>query len=249
MTELATKCCAELKRGFMALRLENQSCMPTVKDGGPTWMRALVCALNVFLTPWCLGFHLARIYVLPCIYYSVCRADLLALCYPRCLGLYEDTEFPADDSSLGDLGTKKGDIEWKRLTAKDGEVPKMKLFEGAIEAQDVCQGALGDCWLMSAFACMAEVPGAIQSLFYSHRFNPRGKYFIQIYDAQASRWTRVSVDNRFPFRNGKPLFSQPHGDEEWVLLLEKAFAKFCEGPRRLQNGSRRRLGYASTPGL
>ena len=25
----------------------------------------------------------------------------------------------------------------------------------------------------------------------------------------------------------KPCFTSPHGDEIWVLLLEKAFAKFC----------------------
>ncbi len=33
---------------------------------------------------------------------------------------------------------------------------------------------LGDCWLMTALACLAEHPGAIQRVFLTDQFNPRG---------------------------------------------------------------------------
>ena len=39
---------------------------------------------------------------------------------------------------------------------------------------------LGDCWLMSAFACMAEHPGLLQNLFMQREYNPRGKYQVSI---------------------------------------------------------------------
>jgi hypothetical protein len=34
-----------------------------------------------------------------------------------------------------------------------------------IQPADICQGQVGDCWLMSAIACLAQVPGAIQRNF------------------------------------------------------------------------------------
>jgi calpain-15 len=39
-------------------------------------------------------------------------------------------------------------------------------------------------------------------------------------------WTEVTVDDYFPCTlNGGPIFSRSNGDELWVLLLEKAYAK------------------------
>lgn len=241
MGSCVSTCCAEVYRGVRALRVETQSWMLTVEDG-PVWMRFIVFAANVFATPWCLAFHLVRIYVLPCLYFTCCYADVLAVFYPRCLASkYEDAAFPADDSSLGALATGSAGVEWKRIEAAGGKggaerAAKMRLFDGAIESRDVCQGALGDCWLLSAIACMTEFPGAIPMLFRSHKANPRGKYFVDLYDVQRRRWTKVTVDDRVPHRSGEPLFSKPHGDEAWVLLLEKAFAKLCGGYARIEGG-------------
>ena len=47
----------------------------------------------------------------------------------------------------------------------------MKLFSGGVEPADIGQGQLGDCWLMTALACLSEFPGAIQSIFETEEYN------------------------------------------------------------------------------
>jgi len=59
---------------------------------------------------------------------------------------------------------------------------KVHLFRGNIDCNDVCQGQLGDCWLIAAIAAIAEHPGVINSLFLTREIDPRGKYKIRLYD-------------------------------------------------------------------
>ena len=64
------------------------------------------------------------------------------------------------------------------------------LFNG-IEPNDVMQGSLGDCWLMSAIAAIAEFPSFIQSeLFVTQALASDGKYTLRLYDARDSVSTR-----------------------------------------------------------
>jgi hypothetical protein len=37
-------------------------------------------------------------------------------------------------------------------------------------------------------------------------------------------------------KNGEPLFAKPVGSEAWVMLLEKAFAKYCGSYTALEGG-------------
>lgn len=48
----------------------------------------------------------------------------------------------------------------------------------------------------------------------------------------------VFVRRRIPCSGstGKPLFAQPCGDEAWVMLLEKVFAKYCGSYAALEGG-------------
>ena len=84
-------------------------------------------------------------------------------------------------------------------------------------------------------------PGAIQSTFDTIEYRRDGKYSIRLFNRPADKWEHVLVDDRFPCDagSGKPLFTSPKGEELWVLLLEKAFAKFCGGyvGRRVLVGS------------
>lgn len=53
------------------------------------------------------------------------------------------------------------------------------LVRDGIEPSDVGQGALGDCWLLSAFACLAEYPGALENLLITKDVNLRGLYKVR----------------------------------------------------------------------
>jgi calpain-15 len=95
----------------------------------------------------------------------------------------------------------------------------------------------GDCWLLSAFACLAEFEGAVKKAFVNTTFSVYGQYRVRLWCKLKQRWTVVTVDDCFPCKKGsaKPMFADPHGTELWVLVLEKAFAKFvgtygCDRP-------------------
>merc|ERR1719491_184292 len=98
-------------------------------------------------------------------------------------------------------------------------------------------------------ACMAEVRNGIDNLFISKEFDPRGKYRIQLFDGTADSgrgaWRTFTIDDYIPCDRKKheadgsaaPRFSRPNGDELWVMLLEKAFAKMCGSYEQLEGGS------------
>lgn len=137
----------------------------------------------------------------------------------------------------------------KSLRQDELSGPRMVLYKDGVSATDILQGAIGDCWLMAAFSCLAEVPGAIDNLFITKEYDPRGKYVIQLFDGTLKNgtgaWRRFTIDDYIPCEKGiwesegiaKPKFSQPNGNEMWVILLEKAFAKLCGSYAQLEGGS------------
>lgn len=94
---------------------------------------------------------------------------------------YEDDTF-IGASALGDFSVEgkesaaamEANTDWVRaqdLKTFKGKRPQ--LFEGEIEPSDLCQGAVGDCWLVAAFACASEFPDCIRRMFVTKEFNPR----------------------------------------------------------------------------
>ena len=141
-------------------------------------------------------------------------------------GKYLDADFPAIPASIG-ASVKSPPDCW--LRAPDF-LPHTKLFDG-IEPGDITQGHLGNCWLMAAFACVAEFPILIESLFREESATADGRYTVRLYDLSTKDWVALSIDDAIPckWRHGNPVpcFTRPSGREMWTLLLEKAFAKLC----------------------
>jgi len=156
---------------------------------------------------------------------------------------FRDKDFPHEMSSIGKSESSfscsaKVDL-W--IPARNlGHPSRAALFD-KIDPRDVKQGAVGNCWLMAAFADIAEHPAVLQELFIDKEINETGKYRIKIYDMKERAWTTVTIDEFVPcVKNAsgqpQPLFSKPVGEELWVLLLEKAFAKFCGSYGKLSGG-------------
>lgn len=154
---------------------------------------------------------------------------------------FVDPDFPHDDSSVGtsqtDFRCVKGDL-WMRARMF-GDPSEATLFD-QVRPQDIDQGGLGDCWLMAALACLAEYPAKLKSLFETKQITEDGKYKIFLFDIEKMEWTPVIIDEFVPCKIEKhvpkPTFAAPLGEELWVLLLEKAVAKWCGSYGMLSGG-------------
>eukprot|EP01031_Cornospumella_fuschlensis_P034919 gene34919-42286_t len=128
----------------------------------------------------------------------------------------------ADGDESGE--TEAPAVEWKLPNEifKSGGT----LFTGGIAPEDIQQGALGNCWFLCAIAALTEFPVLIEALFpeetrEAHKYNI---YTVKF--CKNGLWTTVRVDGFFPcYPGGGPIFSRANGEELWVLLLEKAYAK------------------------
>jgi calpain-15 len=218
-------------------------------------IRIAVVLVNVLITPAVLVVHSVRAYLLPCVQ-ALVTTVLWRLMFSEdgCIDffrswLFEDREFRPVDESIGDPKLR-GKVRWVRareiVTKSEGtkaENEKIsrsqaKLFEDGITASDICQGALGDCWLLSALAALSERPHVIQRAFLTDTWNMRGKYRIRLWSEWEKQFVVVSVDDFLPVdaSSGKPLFTQPNGNEIWVMIMEKAFAKLFGSYANISGG-------------
>ncbi|KAK1117956.1 hypothetical protein K0M31_015621 [Melipona bicolor] len=150
--------------------------------------------------------------------------------------LFEDPEFPADDSSLYFSRRPDRYIEWKRpMEIADNP----QLFVEGFSRFDVQQGELGDCWLLAAVANLTMD----SNLFF--QVVPEDQSFDENYAGifhfrfwQYGRWVDVVIDDRLPTYHGELLYlHSAEVNEFWSALLEKAYAKLHGSYEALKGGT------------
>eukprot|EP01129_Flabellula_baltica_P016099 TRINITY_DN842_c0_g1_i4.p1 TRINITY_DN842_c0_g1~~TRINITY_DN842_c0_g1_i4.p1 ORF type:complete len:864 (+),score=217.92 TRINITY_DN842_c0_g1_i4:513-3104(+) len=149
--------------------------------------------------------------------------------------IFEDTEFECIPQSLFPTDPKRADgIEWMRIKDIEG-VENPSLTCDGIDEGDVCQGAVGDCWFLSALSTVAQAGNeAIEYLFLN--YNPE-LGFAQCRFFKNGDWIIVTIDDRIPTKNGRFTYARCRDlNEVWVPLIEKAYAKLHGSYESIESG-------------
>ncbi|MFN9615387.1 MAG: CARDB domain-containing protein, partial [Dolichospermum sp.] len=117
------------------------------------------------------------------------------------------------------------------------------LFQNGISADDVKQGAVGDCYYVATLSSIAmEKPNYIQNMFIDNGDNT---YTVRFFNNGVANY--VTVDNYLPTNSSGSLIYASSGqsynnsnNELWVALAEKAYAQLAESgwsrPSNVNNG-------------
>uniref|UniRef100_A0A6P7FRT6 Calpain-B-like n=1 Tax=Diabrotica virgifera virgifera TaxID=50390 RepID=A0A6P7FRT6_DIAVI len=150
--------------------------------------------------------------------------------------LFEDPEFPCNDSSLFFSQRPDRNYEWKRPNEICNDP---KFFVEGFSRFDVQQGILGDCWLLAATANLT----LNSRLFFQivpddQEFDDKYAGIFHFRFWQYGKWIDIVIDDRLPTYRGELVFLHSAEDNEfWSALLEKAYAKLNGSYETLKGGS------------
>ena len=124
------------------------------------------------------------------------------------------------------LKTKKPALEYGPI--------KGELFVDGVSADDIRQGALGDCYFVSSLSAIAGIDP--QWICDSIQSNPDNTFTVRFF--RYGKPIEITVDNEFLHSpSGRLVYgSSTDKGELWIAVMEKAYAQWKGGYERIGQG-------------
>jgi len=162
---------------------------------------------------------------------------------------FVDTRFQGKSAVGSDVRTELDDAWARPEEFADAPV----VIEGGNDANDVSQGSLGDCWLLSAFSILAEHDDLMKQVLVTDERDEKGVVGVRLF--KNGQWKLIVTDETFPIKSnvfsyagaesslyrgdfrqrdmrGKKRLAAPAfctsgtRNELWPMYLEKAYARY-----------------------
>ena len=133
-----------------------------------------------------------------------------------------------------DRFTQKAGVNHGNTWGVPQNYSEMQVFSEGVDPNDIMQGFIGNCWMVSTIATVAKWPQLLEEGIYPKTFSPSGCYAVRVCSKCSEnkpnevKWAWIIVDSIFP-RNerGETACANSRDHSElWPLILEKALAKF-----------------------